>query len=259
MTQELVTTQENLPATQATDLASWGKNEFSLKDLVLPRILMMQPTSQHVTEGQAKFGEFVNSLTNEIMGDITQPPLNFIPILMTKVWLVYSKTQGPNGAIKLKFLRADPITLANENLPWNDKEDGIDIKREYVRQFYILLENDMSMPYVLSLKSTSSKAAQVLATQMYTKNAMAKLAPCAVKMSFGATKEKNDKGSFLVAQIKLVGRTSQEDIENAYYWYHAIQSGIVGVDLEESQEAPETIEATVNKPVGEMFDNNSKF
>ena len=69
----------------------------------------------------------------------------------------------------------------NDNLPWNDKENGIEIKRVRRMNFYVMLPKQIdagtAVPYVLSFKSTSYREGKKLFTQMYMRNRKANLPP----------------------------------------------------------------------------------
>ena len=51
----------------------WGGSPITSQDIILPRILMMQPMSDMVTEGNAAFGEFRESLNGTKLGDFKNP------------------------------------------------------------------------------------------------------------------------------------------------------------------------------------------
>ena len=55
------------------DLAEWGTPDVDATDVVIPKILAQQGLSKFVTEGKAKFGDFCNSLTGEVLGDLSKP------------------------------------------------------------------------------------------------------------------------------------------------------------------------------------------
>jgi len=235
------------------DVNAWGQSEFTAKDLIIPKIMMMQPTSSMVIDGKAVFGQFVNSLTGEVMGSFNEP-LNIIPILLNKLFIVKRRVANKGTIDDFEFVRYENVTVHNENLPWDSLENGKEIQRRLIRNFYVLVEGHGDMPYMLSLKSTSSKSAQVLATQMYTLNALAKLPPCGTVMSFGATKEKNDNGSYVVAEFKPVKRTDKDICDKAFNWFQAIKNGVIKVDNKEEVE-----QEVKDLKKEELFNKDSKF
>src|SRR6185369_11032375 len=71
-----------------SDVSAWGKREIRSSSIVIPQILKMELMSDLVAEGKAKFGDFVDSLSGEVLGNI-EKPLVIIPIEVQEVWVVY--------------------------------------------------------------------------------------------------------------------------------------------------------------------------
>ena len=55
----------NALAVADENLGDWGASPLSAKDIIIPRMLVMQPMSDMVTAGEAAFGEFRDSLNKE--------------------------------------------------------------------------------------------------------------------------------------------------------------------------------------------------
>ena len=225
----------------ATDMDAWGSGDVSAKDIVIPKILAMQGLSELVSEGKAKFGDFVDSLTHEVIGSI-EKPVKFVPFHMEKVWIISKKPAGQQG--RYEFDRFEPVTAQNMNRPFEETADGMDWKNEYTMQFYVLRPEDTSIPYVISFKSTSAKSGKVLATQMYVRNRAAGLVPPAFTMLLGGRKEKNDKGTFIVMETKTGEKTDPALIEECLNWYQTIKSGATKVDAGEPAYASEEAAAS---------------
>ncbi len=137
MTKEITKTGANLPQNMtAQDLM----DEFGVSstDIVLPRLLLMQSTSEFVGEGQAKLGDLVNSQTKEVIGGITQS-IDIIPLKKIEKIFVYDATSQPQ-----KFLKVIDATPKNLALPYEDVEDGMMVKRFRAFTFRILLRGDMA-------------------------------------------------------------------------------------------------------------------
>jgi len=222
-TKQVAKRNEAPVAATASDLNEWGDNEMSSQDLVIPKILAMQGLSNFVTEGRATFGEFRSSVDCELMGDLKNP-IEFVPVYMEKIWVV-SKKVGD----QFKFVRVDKVTPENERLPWSEVVNGVDIKRDFVRNFYVLLEGH-AIPFIISFKGMSARSGKVLATQMYTLNSAANLPPCAIKMQLSGVKDSNDKGTYVVLQAEPCGNASQEECKSALKWYKTIVSGNTKAD-----------------------------
>lgn len=218
----------NLPA-EVANAAAWGSQELSSRDLVIPKILAMQGLSKLVVAGEAKFGELRESLSNKVLGSDKQP-LEFIPFHRTVEFVVMQK----DGDI-FKFNRVEPITPENDATPFEvETEDG-EVERWYRTQnFYVLRPDEVASgtayPYVISFRSTSARAGAKLTTTMYVKNLKANLTPASTVMELVAEKKTNDKGTFIVLDVREKRRASDAEVKEAFSWNQIAQSGRAKVD-----------------------------
>ena len=225
---ELVTS----PTNEVTNYneADWGHSEMSQSDLIIPRIELMQPLSTHVTEGSAKFGDFICTLDNSVISDIERG-FQFLPFYMTKFHFV-SKLKDRD----FKYDRTEPILNAmDEAKPWEDADpDGTPIKRTVVRQFYGFV-NDNPVPMIIRAKGTSTQFAKKLITQMYVTNKASRLPPCGVAIVVKGRKEKNAKGQYAVMDFVVKGKATNEQIAECKKWYDTVKTGGAVVQEEETQ------------------------
>lgn len=226
-----VVAQTGTEVALAADLGEWGTGDISSRDLVIPKILAMQGLSELVSEGKAKLGDFVDSVSGEVLGSI-ENPVEFIPFHMEKTWIISRKKKGEG---KFEFERYEPVTSENQDYPFEAQEGDDTLKYEYTLQFYVLLPHDTSMPYVISFKSTSLRSGKVLSTQMYVRNRAAGLVPPAYTMLLTGKKEKNDKGTFIVMETKPKGKTPNNLIAECLNWYKVIKEGGAKVAAEKSE------------------------
>lgn len=226
--------------TQSTEVAApvnldaFGSGSVSSSDIVIPKILTMQGLSKLVTDGEAKFGDFVDSMSTTVLGSINTP-LEFIPFHMDKIWII----EVMNGN-KYEFDRIEPVTAANEARRYEETVDGKAYKNSKVMNFYVMLPSDMSMPYVLPFKGTSIKAGKALATQMYMKNRGAGKVPPAYVMEMFGEKKTNDKGTFAVTSVRTKKESTVEEINECLKWYKGIAKGEVKAHEEEAKPAPQS-------------------
>lgn len=220
MSKELAKSQSKELATPA--LADWGTPAVSSRDIVIPKILCMQGLSVLVSEEKAKMGDFVDSMTSEIIGNYKDKAVKFIPFHLEKIWIISTKKSGESD---FSFASIEAVTPENEGMRYQEVVDGIEYKREYTMNFYVLRPEDTSLPYILSFKGMSGKAGKILATQMYVRNSAAGLVPPAKIMELSGTKDKNDKGIFITLNSKAVDESSAEQIDCAFKWYKTVTSG----------------------------------
>jgi len=223
-----VTKKASAEVSTVVDMDAFGSGPMSSDDIVIPKILAMQGLSNYVTEGDARFGDYVDSLSGEVLGSVDSP-IEFIPFYLEKVWIVSVK-KGE----RFEFERYEPVTVANENKPWEEVVGGVSIKNEKCFNFYSILPNDPHLPYVVSFKGTSAKAGRELATQMYVKNRAAGKVPPAKVMKLHGTKTEKAGNKYVVMKSSVVRDSSDEEIANCLNWYKTIASGGAKVDSGDS-------------------------
>lgn len=221
-------------------VSEWGDDVFvGASDIIIPKILPMQGLSQLVADGKAMMGEFRDSLSGEKLGSIAEP-IPVIPFHVEKVWDILEEDGDQFKWVRSEPLIEDPTKQGyNDNLPWTDKEDGIEIKRVRRMNFYVMLPSQIdagtAVPYVLSFKSTSYREGKKLFTQMYMRNRKANLPPPGYTFILSGLKQKNDKGTFIVPTLELGPLTPAHQVSECLFWYKLIKKGGVKVDESEEQ------------------------
>lgn len=220
-----------LVASPPVDLSAWGVQEHNLtaRDVVIPKILAMQAMSKLVTAGEAKFGEFRESLNNVILGT-EKEPLEFVPFHMEKVYVVMREEKG-----KFKFHHQEPITSMTEGHEFEAvSAEGAKEKWYRTMNFYVLLPKELeegtAIPYLLCFRSSSAKAGQKLCTTMFMRNLKAGKTPAAMVLELSGVKTTNDKGTFIVMDVKEKRASTNKEIEEAFSWNQTIRGGSVKVD-----------------------------
>ena len=226
--------QQQLPQ----ELMDWGDTGVNVgQDMLLPRLLVMQPTSDLVTDGQAVMGEFRNSVTGERLGSIIEP-VEVICFHVVKSLDINRLDEGGQYLWDRNIPLVENIMSPdyNDNLPWEGKdEDGTPIKRIRRLDFFCLIRKDLAsgaaMPYTLSFKSTSMKEGRKMLNQMYVRNKAAKVPPCMYSFILAGTKEKNDKGTFVKPNVSLGTLINVDELRTTKYWYDLVAKGQVKAEL----------------------------
>jgi len=250
---EMAIKKEALPAI-ASDQAAWGPTpQLSAQDIRLPVLMLTQAMSDAAKLGKAKEGDFYDTSSERAIGNITNG-LEIIPIHMEVMWHIfhYDKKQKKYLWASKVALETNPRTVSY-NDKWKYEEvvqvEGvpIEVKRERRLEFYVLVpKGDSKLPYHLTFKVTSIKAGKQLATQMYVENQNAGLVPPARAFTLGGHTDKNDKGSFVVMDIKPSRNSTEGEIATAFKWYKLILAGAVQIASveEESVASKENTEET---------------
>ena len=114
-------------------------------------------------------------------------------------------------------------------------------------RFYVLLPEEIksgrALPYTIMFKSTSYKAGSKLNTTMFMKNLKAGLTPASYVMELIATRTTNDKGTFLVLDVKEKRKSTDEEVKAALDWLKTVRGGNTKVD--DSHLAEEVSEGTL--------------
>lgn len=237
------------------------------KDLLVPKILLMQGSSEKVKdEGTHKAGDIIKSTDGTVYGSARAAdakPLKFIPLFMYKTWVTH-EILGPN---KKEYVETTPVTPMNTNRKWEEEVEVDGVRRQYRHtkniNFYVLLEQDfgnvLAVPHVLTYRSTSSKAAQLIedwffkcmtaqkARIEYDDNGQLML-PFAKIFELGGKLEKNDDNSWYVLTTKEAGKLDKESevLGQAYSWFKLVSKydHVQAVDnSDESQPAGKTAES----------------
>lgn len=255
MSKSIATKVENAVSTEVSSLADWGTPVSLGQDMVLAKILPMQGTSQLVTDGKAMFGEFRDSLTGAKLGSITEP-IALVPFHVQKFWDI----QEMNEEGKYKWVRTEPLVENpvdknyNDNLPWSDKVDGVDIKRVRRMNFFVLvpseIEKGTSIPMVLAFKSTSYKEGKKLLTQMYLRNLKEKLPPPGYTIVLSGIKQKNDDGQWVIPQFELGRKSTPAEMTECLNWFKLINKGGVKVDESDIDDATDVSSTPVGEDTG---------
>jgi hypothetical protein len=227
----------------AYDPEAWGQASITSKDVIIPRILLMQPMSPGVTEGKAKFGDFIESMNSEKLGDF-ENGIKVVPFYMEKVFIEYKITKKAGGKEEREFFRMVPITPVNENAPYEDEaldqESGemVPISRDRTMNFYVLLvkelEIESAIPHIISFRKSSLNAGKKMTTQMYMKNINAGKNPASMIMSVLSKKQTGvidgNNVTYGVCDVAPVGQTPPEYISEAFRWLQIIKEGKTKVD-----------------------------
>lgn len=232
---EVATVGEQTTAVAEVAQGSWGTEGISGQDILLSKLLLMQPLSIKVVDGEAAPGDLVDSVNGTILGNVKKP-VEVIPICVYKTW----KIMRMNDKGKYEYDHIEPCTPQNERLEWEFEEDGHKMRRDKELNFYVLLadqaEREDAFPLVLTFRRTSMKSGQKLANH-FTKAAMNKVPPAAASVMIGVKPEKNDQGNYFVYTIDAGKKTSAKALTNAWNWYQRIQNGAAKIHEAQDDEA----------------------
>lgn len=209
------------------------------KDLLSPKVLVMQPTSKLVTEGKAKMGDLVDSLTQSVIGGTDSA----IEVIVLKSWKTWVQFKGGSG--KPVFTGEEEYTASNSSKPREEMING-SLHTNFETHNYLVLnakdiEEGLAVPMTLSFRSTGLMASKAIKTYA-AKLVMASRMGATVKglegrvFTMGTEKRENDQGTFAVPVI-IPGRvTTDEEIKVVTAWKEMLATMKVEVDNSDLEE-----------------------
>lgn len=237
MAKEVVTKEAgNLPA---APMGAWGAENITAEDILIPRLLLMQPMSDFVTEGTCKFLDVIDSLERTKVLANEKIALELVVFGQFKTWRVEHDGE---------FFRTYPFTA--DNAAWEyETVQEIEGKEVVVTNiitynYYVLSAEDIkagkAFPYVVSFKSSSKNAGKALGAHLMRLSSQNK--PSAAQIfKLTSKKETNDKGTFAVFEITPGRATTEEELATTYKWYQQLAKAAdkVKIDSDEEEKAAE--------------------
>ncbi len=241
------------PAKYDPALASgWGGMEgVDPSDILVPKMLIMQPISELVASGKVPAGSLIRSTTGEILGgkkgqdDVMVP---FIPLLTYKDWTLKEEVNG-----KYEFRGREPFTAENADAPWDYTQNGKAWKRDKNINLFVLLPADIDrnitarkrmketgelpspddslLPMLIQFTRTSFKVGRGVVTHFAQSADMGIPAACS-QLSIYTEFVKGDKGSYFVYKLGVRATTDVEHLIQAKKWYGTLSKaqGKIKVD-----------------------------
>jgi hypothetical protein len=193
------------------------------EDLLIPKILLMQGLSKHVTDGKAVIGDLVNSVTAEKF----EKPVEIILFSPFRTWIIFEEING-----KLEYREQILVTPENDNWKWEDKENGVTVRRDKTLNYFCLAAKEidkMPMPYLISFKRTSyivGKKIESIRVKLKKFNQPL----CAMTVKISCQKEKNDKGTFYIFDAVEGRKTTEKELNAVREWKDVIAKVKVTID-----------------------------
>lgn len=233
--------------------------KVSGKDLILPKVLLMQGLSGAVTDSKAAMGEIRDSLENKLLAEPTKP-LEFVPFYFNKTWVIFEKI-ATKGGDKLEYVKQIPWSPENDNWEWDTVEKGDDGKEHRYRRdqsinVYCLLASEIKegifMPYVISFRRTSYVTGKALLTTKE-KLKLSRRAWASKVFALSSVKTENELGTFYKLEVATARDSTPEELEAVAPWFDMIKTQGVKVDESDlkaegstAAQPPGTPQANVN-------------
>lgn len=247
-----VATQAPGGALAAAPTGDWGAEAVDSKDLLIPKLLLMQGLSDAVADERAQMGDIVNSVTYEKLGD-KKAPVEIIPLKIFKTWVISLKKKGED---KHEFDSIVNMDSSNADLPWEETlPDGTELRRDQTINVYALVASELTdgaaLPYVVSFRRTSYIAGKKIATH-FAKMSMLKQPPAARTVKLTCSIEKNEKGTYYTYDVEPGRVTTQDELATAYSWFTQVSRGAHKVDDSDVRQPEKEVSTEAGQPEGQQ-------
>lgn len=221
-------------------------------DILIPKLLLMQGTSEAVGDEKAEAGSTINSLTTETLA-VKGKPLEIIPIKeMPKTWVIERFDEADERFV---FDHVEQWKPADKDLPWEFQEAGQRYRRSGCLNFFVLVASevgkDTMLPYMISFRRTNSQAGKKLHTyfelgKMAFKQGNRNSIPMAKVLQLVSKVQKKDKNAWFVYDLDLASQraASADEKEAGVTWFKNLKTTQVKVDESDlkQSEGPETLD-----------------
>jgi len=223
---------KNLPAI-ASDMDAWGAAPaLSIRDLIIPRLLLGQGMSKRVTDGKMSFGEMIDTDADTVVAKKDET-VEVIPFKLEKVWLVKRQKAGEK---KFSFAGVEAMTPQNEEQDIEGVDELGPFEKDRTYNIYFLLASDITgMPRVVSFRRTSSRAGKQIVNIMYVRNRAAGLVPPATVIKLGGEKVDGNDHTYMTFTAEAGRSATGEEIAAAKNMMIKLGSSEHKVDYSEEQ------------------------
>lgn len=205
------------------------------RDMLIPKLLTMQPTSALVSEERAQLGDLVSSVTGEVVGGKGKW-LKFVP-LMTYKTIEYYDRSGP----KPKLVSTEAWDAKKHaHIEWEQTINGKPHRVVECLNFYIFLEKDLEnpagLPHLVSYRSTQKAGGKKLISHFMQMEMMG-AEPWFGMLEVTTVKQQNaEKQVYYTPDIRPVGQTDAKYAQKLLQWVELIAKNAVKIDDSDEDE-----------------------
>ncbi len=277
-TTEITKKMDNNALALPDDLkGSWGAEESSSEDIILPLVLLMHGQSKPVLAGDAAVGQILRSTDGKVLAKRNET-FKIIPFLMTKTFR-YSLVEIVKGERKKSWIGTIPWNAANTDTPFQVELQGsqamemfpnsrkakeLDPKRKYefdADQTFnflgILADEEMHaeypMPMSLSFTRTSKRSGKKIADHFAQCKALSK-PPASLVWEIGSELVTGGDNDYMVFTAKQSALTTIDQMRNCKKWFDLVNMNASRFKEDEVEET-ETVKSKSSK----IDDNTAEF
>lgn len=203
------------------------------EDLVIPRAKLLQPLSPEVVKDGMKAGQIINSLTQEVL------PTRVVPIFCFKNYFRFNPRKREDagfdaaydaGAMIWRSTDPDDPRVQAETKFGPNGENPLAMT---CLNFFSLFPG-IPMPLIASFTKTSYRAGkQLLSLSRFCGGDMWSRA-----YQLGVEQTTNDKGTFYVFTVKVIGTSDETERQQAEAWWNGFSEQSAKLKVHEEEETP---------------------
>lgn len=200
--------------------------DVSSNDILISKLYHQQALSKGVESGKAQAGDFIDSITGELISRRDEV-LELIFITLSKTLQTFSIDKTG----KKTWVSSEKFTAENANFEYQFEKEGVNYKRRVQYNYFVLLAKDPNqLPFVLSMSSTKLTVAKKLNT-IFSRLDRINLPSYSYVIEVRNTKETKDTNSWYGLDLTLGKKTNDQQLDLAIEWYDKIkQSKVIVTD-----------------------------
>jgi hypothetical protein len=191
-------------------------DDIDSSDIQIPSLMLMQSSSTLVKDrsNEIKDGDFVNSITSEVLGHADGGDLELVVVDMFKTEIL-SEVAGN------KWISTQPWQPHMQSLPYEDEVNGVKIRRQKAYNYVCFMPLEtrevmtpdgkqyIASPFIVKFKGMGAKNGKKF-NQMLKDMASFGSPSWATSFKLSAASETNDKGTFNVYSMSYGEQTIKE-------------------------------------------------
>lgn len=198
------------------EAGGWAEEVVDSSDIIIPKILLMHPTSELVKKGKMNQGDIIKSTSGELVAK-RGTAFEVIVFEKWKEWRIMKK--NPQSG-RFEYVGMEPWTSKNDNLPWDYEANGEKFRRDKTLNFYCILADEVStnpFPAKLSFTRTGYKIGAKIADS-YARALMEKQEPIRQTYKISSELVEGNEETFFSFAVEYGKATTDEQKAAARRW-----------------------------------------
>lgn len=226
------------------EAGGWDAEVVDTKDIIIPKILLMHPTSDLVKKGTRNQGEIIKSTSGDCVAKRGET-VDVIVFEKWKEWRIMRKNPTSN---RYEYVRTEAWTPENDDQAWDYTEGADTMRRDKTMNFYGVLASEAAtgnaFPVRLSFTRTGFRTGMKIA-DAYARALMEKQPPTRQVFKIGSELVTGKEETFFAFTAEAGQSTTPEQMTAALTWRKVVQAAkknntIVDHEVDEAPVASNT-------------------